>query len=249
METFEVDGPLQVSVECAVGEVRVTTADALRAEVEVRALRDDEASRDVVANTRVELRGGDLVIEVPKKNWSFFGRDPQLRVEVTVPHDSALAFTTASADVRATGRYAEVRGRTASGDVTLTEAASVRIETASGDLRVDDMRSGGRLHAVSGDIHVGQVSGDVDVNAVSGDIDLAAVTQGAVEVRSVSGDVTVGVPPGVRVHVDVTTVSGDLTSEVDLNDAPAGDDTAGPSVAIRGKTVSGDLRVRRAAMA
>lgn len=266
METFEVDGPVQVSVECPVGEVRVATADAPRAEVEVRALRDDDASREAVANTRVELRGNELVVEVPKHGWSFFGRDPKIQVDLTVPHDSALAFTTASADVRATGRYADVRGRTASGDVTVTEAGSVRLETASGDLRVDEVRGPAGVKTASGDVRLGHVAGAVDasvmsgdlevraadtggsLHAVSGDIDLASVAQGDVEVRSVSGDVTVGVRPGVRVHVDVTTVSGDLRSDVELTDVPSdGDaDASGPSVAIRGRTVSGDLRVRRA---
>lgn len=263
METFDVEGPVRVTVENPAGEVKVATGDAPRAEVEVRALRDDEASRDAVANTRVELRDGELVVEVPHRRGSFLiGRDPQVLVDVRVPHDSALAFATASADVAARGRYGEVRGKTASGDVTLTDAASVSLEAASGDLRVDEVRGSARLRTASGDVAIGHAAGRIEaavvsgdlrvrsadeggaVQAVSGDIELGAVARGDVEVRSVSGDVSVGVPAGVRVHVDVSTVSGDLDSDFALTATPVESD--GPVVSIKGRTVSGDLRVRRA---
>ena len=266
METFETPGPVLVTVETAVGDVVVTTHDEPVTTVEVVALRDDEATRRAVEETRVTARpwgaGSEVVVEVPRRAGSFFGREPRLRVEVYAPHGASLGFTTASADVSATGRLGEVRGRTASGDVTVPAAASVRIETASGDLRIGDVDGEAELRSASGDIRVGSVGGTLDASvesgdlrvdaapaggaaaAVSGDIELGAVREGSVSVRSVSGDVTVGVAPGSRVHVDVSTVSGDLNSEIDLTDSAAGGE--GPLVDVRGKTVSGDLRLRRA---
>ncbi|HWL35331.1 MAG TPA: DUF4097 family beta strand repeat-containing protein [Frankiaceae bacterium] len=263
MQTFEIDGPVQVSVENSAGEVRVTTTDAVRAEVEVTAMRNDDPSREAAEETRVEYRDGRLDVAVPRNKGTFFGREPRVRVDVRVPHDSSLAFTTASADVRGEGRFAEVRGKTASGDVSLGDAGTVRIESASGDLRVDELRGDGGLKSASGDIKLGHVAGTLDasvvsgdlrvatidngahVQAVSGDIDLTAVAQGDVEVRSVSGDVSVGVRQGARVRVDVSTVSGDLESEVELDAAP-GDGDDGPLVSVSGRTVSGDLRIKRA---
>lgn len=266
MKTYDTPGPVRVSVECPVGEVRVTTHDAPRTEVDVVALRDDEATREAVAETTVELRpdgdGHEVVVEVPRRHGVFFGREPRIRIEVHAPHDASLSFRTASADVSATGRLGTVRGKTASGDVTVPLAAEVRVETASGALRIGDVAGDAELRSASGDIRVGTVGGSFDGSvvsgdlrvaaaarggaaaAVSGDIELASVTEGELSVRSVSGDVTVGVRQGSRVHVDVTTVSGDLESELDLDDAaPEGE---GPLVDLRGRTVSGDLRVRRA---
>jgi hypothetical protein len=267
MQTFDTPGPLLVSITCPVGEVVVGTHDGPTARVEVVALKNDDQTREAVADTLVELRsagdGHELVIEVPKRTGSFFGREPRIRVEVTAPHASSLGFATASADVTATGRFTTVRGKTASGDVTVTEAEDVRLESASGDVRVDEVRGEASLKSVSGDVKAGRVGGPLDAsvvsgdlrvgsaerggsaNAVSGDIDLVAVGEGEVEVRTVSGDVTVGIREGSRVHVDVTTVSGDLRSDLALDDAPNGGD--GPLVDVRGRTVSGDLRVRRAA--
>lgn len=265
MQSFETPGSVLLSIDNTVGEVDVTTHDAPRTEVEVTALEDDDASRDAVANTRVELRsdGGEVRVEVPRRHGAFFGREPKVRVAVRAPHGAALAFRTASADVTAHGRLGAVRGKTASGDVEVEAADEVSVNTASGDLRLGEVRGTAELRSVSGDVEVRHVGGELSasvvsgdlrvasadrggsVNAVSGEISLAAVTSGDVSLTSVSGDVTVGIREGSRVHVDVTTVSGDLRSDLDLGDAPPTGD--GPLVEVRGRTVSGDLRVRRAA--
>lgn len=266
MRTFETPGPVLVSVECPAGEVVVTTSDEPRTQVDVVALRDDDATRDAVERTRVESRprgdGVEVVVDVPERVGAFFGREPRIRVDVRAPHGTSLAFTTASADVSATGRLGDVRGKTASGDVTVPSAESVTVKTASGDVRVGDVAGAASLQSTSGDVRAGSVGGPLDasvvsgdlridasaagglVSSVSGDVELGAVAEGEVTVKSVSGDVTVGVREGSRVHVDVSTVSGDLRSDVELDDAPADGD--GPLVDVRGKTVSGDIRVRRA---
>lgn len=266
MRTFDVPGPLGVRIESAVGAVAVTSTDERTAHVDVQALRDDDATRDAVENTLVDLRpkgeGHELVVEVPKKSFSFFGRDPKIRIEVRVPHGSDVTVRTASADVALDGRFGRVHGTTASGDLRVTEAEWVRLHTASGDIVADevhgdadfktasgDVRSthvGGRLTAgvVSGDLTVDRADGGGSAGAVSGTIELGSVGGGDLSVNSVSGDVTVGVPEGTSVHVDVATVTGDLRSDVELRDEPSGG-TGGPLLSIRGKTVSGDVRLRR----
>ena len=83
------------------------------------------------------------------------------------------------------------------------------------------------------------------MNSVSGDVVLAAVLAGPVDVRTVSGDVRVGIRRGSTLWVDATSVSGSMQSELPMEDQPpAGPE--GPLVELRARTVSGDVRIVRA---
>ncbi len=87
----------------------------------------------------------------------------------------------------------------------------------------------------------------LNLKTVSGDIRLQAVTAGDVRFTSVSGDVEIGIAQGSAVDVDAGSTSGDLSSEVPLASEPVpGEEAAGPTVVLRGRTVSGDVKVFRA---
>jgi hypothetical protein len=68
----------------------------------------------------------------------------------------------------------------------------------------------------------------------------------------VSGDVRVGVGRGTRVWIDAGTISGDLGSELGLDDTDPADDAGaggGLVVPLHVKTVSGDVSIVRASEA
>ena len=115
---------------------------------------------------------------------------------------------------------------TASGDVELRRVGSAKVNSASGDVRIED-------------------SGPVDANTASGDIRLRSVASGEVRLHSASGDLDVGIAKGSRLWVDAQSLSGDTSSELELEAAPSGDDD-GPLVELRAQTMSGDISVRRA---
>jgi hypothetical protein len=64
--------------------------------------------------------------------------------------------------------------------------------------------------------------------------------------QSVSGDIHLGVAEGTNVDVDANSVSGDLSSDVPLGADPTGVHADGPTLVVRGKTVSGDFKLVRA---
>jgi DUF4097 and DUF4098 domain-containing protein YvlB len=272
MPVFDTPGKVALKIGLGAGHVSVETDDVKETTVDVEALRNDEVTREAIEAMRIEARdrGGfhEVVVEVPKRSGGWLGalgRGPKIGVRVRCPHDADLRVQTSSADIEVDGRLAEVEVNTASGDVSLDNitvslkantasgdvsvgeiGASGAIKTASGDVRV--RRANGTLSAnlVSGDFELGEAFGDVSIATVSGDQEIAALRGGEhAKVQSVSGDVRVGVAPGLKLWIDGSSVSGSMRSELELEDAPAAEE--GPVVELRARTVSGDVQIVRAA--
>ena len=156
----------------------------------------------------------------------------------------------ASADMTVDGRLAALEIKTVSGDMRANGEieGNATVKTVSGDLRVAAIGGDLRVQSVSGDVTARSVGGSVEAKSVSGDVRVESVREGNATATSISGDIEIGVAAGSNVDVDANSVSGELSSEVPLaSDPAAGGVGDGPTVVVRGKTVSGDFRVFRAA--
>ena len=267
MPSFETPGRVGLRLDVPSGEVTVKTWDEPRVDVEVTAARSDEASRQAAAETRVEAtdRGGrhEVTVRVPKREGRFgisWGRGPELDVVIHCPEGADLELATHSADLEARGPLGEVDVRSASGDVAVLATESLTCTTASGDLRagpvagslaaksasgdIDVEVCGGQGSAstVSGDVRLGRAGGAVALSTVSGDVDLE-LAEAAVRVNAVSGDVAVAMRPGLLLWLDVQSVSGSVTSSLDVGEAP---EDGTEQVELRVRTVSGDVRISTA---
>jgi hypothetical protein len=164
--------------------------------------------------------------------------------DVRLEHAASLTVSSASGDVWGDSVGGDGRVKTASGDVRLTEVVGTgEVTTASGDIQIQRVNGDVNLRSASGDATVGAVGGSVTAKTASGDIRIDSVTVGSVEIDSASGDLWLGVAPGTAAWLEVQSLSGDVTSELQTSDAPADD---APSVAIRARTLSGDIAIRRA---
>jgi len=248
--TFHTPEPIDVEVKIPAGDIEIETVDGEESSVLL------EGPEKLVEQTRIELVGNRLTVEHETKgpfgltivvgDWSF-GRGG-LRVRARVPHGSRPELVTASADMRLRGRYASLRTKSTAGDLVVDGEVEhdADVKTVSGDVRLGAVGGALTVQSVSGDVAAASVGGDVSAKSVSGDVRVESTRQGHVTVQSVSGDIEVGVAPGTNLDVDAGSVSGDLTSEVALgNDAGAVGE--GPTLVVRGKTVSGDFKVFRAA--
>jgi DUF4097 and DUF4098 domain-containing protein YvlB len=259
----------RLKVRNPAGDVTITTADAAETTVELVPLNDSESTRSAIEKASVAAHGDDVVVELEGgRNWSIsignwgFG-SAKVSVRISCPHGSDLECDTASADVKAEGTLGAVRLRTASGDAMLQQVAgSLEAKSASGDIRVERVEGGCTLNTVSGDVRLGAGLKEVSVNAVSGDVDLGevggdlivssvsgdqrvrAAGPGEVALKAVSGDVIVAIRRGLRVRLDVNSVSGSIGSELEVSDAPTGTDA--PEANLRVRTVSGDVKISRA---
>jgi hypothetical protein len=87
----------------------------------------------------------------------------------------------------------------------------------------------------------------VTVQTASGDQQIDAVTHGQVTMQSASGDLSVGIRRGSRLAVDARSLSGDTTSEIELDEYELDDDAPeAPLVELRATAMSGDIHVARA---
>jgi hypothetical protein len=271
--TFHTSGGATLVLTIPAGSIGVETIDGNETRVVVEA-DDVKALEDVHVDLVEAGSKRKVMVETTRKSGLLglldiniaglqVGSRADFRVRVQAPHGSELNAKTASATVRALGRYRAVDVHTASGDIEIEDVdGEATLKTASGDVSIARVGGDLGLVTVSGDASVESVGGALKAQTVSGDLTVRearsfaatktvsgdqhlTVEQGQVRTTSVSGDIEIAIRPGSRLDVDASSVSGDMRSELELADLPSIGE--GPVVVLRGKTVSGDFRVVRAA--
>lgn len=255
---FPGSDPIDVFIDLAAGRVVLTAEPADVTTVELTASWPGRGER-VIPDVQVSFNDGRLEVIGPRRSGLWRG-NTALDLIVTMPPGSRCAARTASADVSCTGELRELDVHTASGDVTAAVVTGdVDAESASGDIRLEqaggdaDLRTAGgdvrlgraggdvRVRTASGDVHVGAAAGSVTVLASSGDVRLSSVTAGRADVKTVSGDIVVGVAPGVGAYLDLSSLTGSATSQLD--EAAASDEVP---LEVICRAVSGDIRITKA---
>ncbi|GAA2383345.1 DUF4097 family beta strand repeat-containing protein [Nonomuraea africana] len=260
MPVFATTAPPTVHVDFPAGELRVSATDRQDTAVEVRPAAP-AGPHDHEYAQAVQIEHADGVITVRAPDRQRFRRASALHIDIALPEGSSLRAETASADVTTTGPLHEVDITSASGDVTVAHAATLRVKTASGDVRCDvttgdaaiDATSGrvglgsvgghADVTTASGDAVIGRAEGDVTSRTASGDLVVRSVTRGQVDARSASGDVTVSVTKGTAAWLEVSSLSGRVSSELEQSGAP---DDGAETLEVRARTLSGDIAILRA---
>ena len=173
-------------------------------------------------------------------------------------------FKSASGSVEGDDAAGAVRAKSASGNIALGAVeGEVRAESASGDVRIGAAGRRAVITTISGTVELSAAAADLEVKTTSGRIGLGALHgnatvgtvsgnirvdsqhRGRIQMRTVSGDVSVGIAEGVTLRVDVDSVSGRVRSEIPISDAPGGEEPS-PTVSVAVRTVSGDVTLERA---
>jgi hypothetical protein len=247
-QTFHTPLPLRLDVSIPSGDIDVETVDGEETSV---AVDGDEA---LLEHVEVRQDGSRVVVALRGKGkLGFLGSlgfgNEGARVQARVPHGAGVKVKTASADTKVAGRVGALDVNSVSGDVRARGevAENAGVKTVSGDVDLEHVAGDLTAQTVSGDVRARAVGGSVETKSVSGDIRLDALTAGDARFSSVSGDIEIGIAQGSFLDVDAGSTSGDLASEVALaSDRPQDDEAAGPTVVLRGRTVSGDVRIFRA---
>jgi DUF4097 and DUF4098 domain-containing protein YvlB len=152
----------------------------------------------------------------------------------------------ASGDITVGAVGGDLRVHTASGGLRCSSVAgSVVFVTSSGDLEVGAVANKVEVKATSGNVRLGELSHGARIANVSGDVRVLTLGEGSLQIRSVSGDVSVGVAKGVHLHVDVETMSGLVHSDIPLDDGP-GPGSSDNQVDLSVRSVSGNVEIARA---
>jgi DUF4097 and DUF4098 domain-containing protein YvlB len=232
---FPATEPIAVHIRIPSGDITVAAVPTQTASVTARSSRGD------ASELKVAFDDGALSVLAPMRSGFFNLHSHDWDVHVTVPPGSSCRIDSASADVRCTGELGELSVQTASGDVTASQTQTAQVTTASGGVRLN--RCGDlRAKSVSGDIHLGRADGDATCQSVSGDVWVGEVHGGRAEVQTTSGDITVTVVPGLALRLDLSTLSGDVSSDLSQSDGAGGIDAT-----VSCRSISGDVQLLRAA--
>lgn len=262
---FETHRPVRLFTEIGKGTVKIVATDTTETRVEIIG-RDADQVEVHQSGDQVSVRGprqrgffgdnrldvvvtlpseSELVVRTGSADISATGTvgDTQLKsgsgdVEVDVV-DGVLVVETGSGDIRIEEARAELKAKSGSGDVLVVEAASTTlVSTGSGDVQLRTTHGPAVVKTGSGDVKVGEAGTDVTLTTGSGDLVVSTARSGRMTAKGASGDVHVGVPAGVPVWTDISTVTGEIRSN--LQGAGQPQDGA-PHVEVRAKVVSGDI--------
>jgi DUF4097 and DUF4098 domain-containing protein YvlB len=227
MHTFNTPGPVRLRMEFGGGRIRLSAENGTETTVDLRPLRSDAEAQQLIDDARIEQRGDEVVVLIPKPIRGFFRRTPDIDATIVVPTGSDLDLHTQSGDLDATGSFGTVKVESGSGDLRFGSTEDARIQSGSGDIQIDSIQGQFRGETGSGDVRVRAVSGNANVATGSGDVLIDRVG-GNVQVNSGSGDILI---QDASENVNASTASGDLS----INRVHAGK--------VNANTASGDVHI------
>jgi DUF4097 and DUF4098 domain-containing protein YvlB len=154
-----------------------------------------------------------------------------------------VVVDTGSGAVSVAEAGADLRIKSGSGDVEAGPVVgTVGISTGSGDIVVESSQAPAQIKSGSGDLTVHTAYADVSMSSASGALRVGSMHRGSFTGKNASGDIRVGIPSGIPVWTDVSSVTGRIGSDLQGAGEPApGEDY----VEVRAKSVSGDIVLKQ----
>jgi DUF4097 and DUF4098 domain-containing protein YvlB len=246
-ETFAVGQRPRLELRLATGDVRVVPGSPGVVDVTIRGHKPETVI--------VEQIGDTVVIRQETGRWSAGAFDMTVHAPAGVDVEASLASTdltievdvsdlqvsVASGDIRARRIGRDVSVKSASGDVEIDEVGGkLRATAASGDVTIGVISGDATCSTASGEVVVGLAKGDLAAKSASGDVTIDEFCGGDLRGKTVSGDMRVGLARGVRVDVDLQSLTGNLQLPSSPSPAAVHDR---PTVRISFKSVSGDFEL------
>lgn len=262
---FDTPEPTVLFVEFGSGDLAVHAGDADRTVIDITGPHADEVvveqrgheivviaprrvgflgARDLHVVARVPT-GSELVTQLGSADLTAKGTLGRVKLasgsgDVTVDKVGAEAqIKTGSGHVEIDGVGGAAQVSSGSGDIEIgVLQGPAKVSTGSGDIEIDETEGPLTVKSGSGNLDIGHAAADTTLVSGSGKLTIGRFPAGRLTAKNASGDIRVGIPAGVPVWTDITSISGRVHSSL----TGAGEAKEGqPYVELRATTVSGDV--------
>jgi DUF4097 and DUF4098 domain-containing protein YvlB len=204
--SFNVSGPVKLTVENSSGSVNIHRGGTNTVEIHARLRSNNwfggdagEQIKKIEQNPPVEQQGNNIRIWRPEPRDMF--NHVSISYDISVPEETAIDSSTGSGSQTVDGVRGPVNIHSGSGSVKLSNiGAAVEAKTGSGSITLDQVNGCADLQTGSGSIHAEGVNGGAKLRAGSGGINLRQTAPGDVEAETGSG------------HIHLQGVVGSLTA-------------------------------------
>jgi hypothetical protein len=255
--------PVEAYLHVIAGSVTIIAAPTEHITVDLEPTRPGRHDDELIDRFTVELVDDRLEVSEPTEQTSWLRHSSGFELTVTVPTGSCCLVSTISANLEATGELGALDAKTASGSIeAVTIAGPAALNTVSGRIEIGDVSESVTAKTASGRVELGRVGGDINVGTVSGRIEIgvaeASVTaqtatgrveidrliRGKTEISTVSGSIEANVAPGSGIYLDLASISGRVTSELEPSQ-----DQGDVDLNLKCRSASGSIKVGRAVLA
>lgn len=224
-ESFDVENP-EISLIGISSEV--TIIESPDGKTNIKIFADSKKATGLADLVEIVESRGKLTIRIDKKNW---GWNVSLPLDMKKQNFWGVGF-------------GGLHGLSL--EIALPKSADLKIRTVSGDIEVTQTLANIEIGSVSGDVIISQnPSGKCTVKTVSGNIASHTFSGCEYTLKSISGDIEVSVAPNLNVEVDGNSVSGNLNSEISLEESKDAPSNNNKVVKITTSTVSGNFNLTR----
>jgi DUF4097 and DUF4098 domain-containing protein YvlB len=251
VETYDVTGVPSIEIAAQSGDIVIRASSEPKVKIVLTGNADAvdlaqiDASPDSISIRAQHTKGRffnkrvDMVVTAPPGGYLKVDlASGQVRVRLPL---AEVAVTTASGDIRIDETVGTARIKVASGDVSLSEVVTdADVTSANGDIKIP-IAGDVMVSTASGDVRIGEVARTISVKSASGDVSVKTFGGTDLDITTMSGDIGIGLEPGLHVEASVKTLSGDFRNRI----KPTEGDRSG-SMSLRVKSFTGNVTLRSA---